>query len=122
MNDNDYLEVVNIRGNVFENYPPVTKGYLFHFSASESIIHTNHFYFSIEYHWKHTFFGSFEKLKKAMEDIKEQLLLKKHILYENTDMFSYVHLFITESENKQYQLLITSDTFDISKIIDLDFK
>ena len=115
------LEVCGIQGDIFENYPEVIKGYMFHFSLGDSLLDyvENDFKFPLGYHWKKSITGSLDELKIKLEVFKQALLTINENHYEGLDQFASINLFIISKDN-QYQLVITSDTFDISKMINLE--
>lgn len=118
------LEVCGIQGNIFENYPEVIKGYIFHFSLGDSLLDyvdylENEFKFPLAYHWKKSITGSLDELKIKLEVFKQALLTINENHYEGLDKFAFINIFIISKDN-QYQLVITSDTFDISKMINLE--
>lgn len=114
------LELFGIQGDFFQNYADVVNGYLFHFTLGSSIMTWDQpdFKFSLEFHWKHEIFGNLEDLQAKLEAFKQALLVVDSKVYEDIDQFAYIHLFIVPKDN-QYQLVISSDTFNISKIINL---
>jgi hypothetical protein len=118
--------VFSIDGEFFQDYPSVIKGYLFHFTFSDRI-HTfddPNFRFYIGDHWKYEINGSLEFLEHKLENLKNEffkhgLLNINKDIYDAIDQFGYVNFFIIPKD-EQYQLIVSSDTFDISKLIDLE--
>lgn len=114
-----YLELFSIQGNVFSEYQNVTKGYMFHFSLKDSNDLLDNFVFSLSNHWKYEMRGSLDELKIKLEEFKDKLLNVNTDKYKDIDQFAYINLFII-FENNEYKLVISSDTFDVSKLIKID--
>lgn len=112
------LEVLNVEGKILRDYPDVVSGYVFHFTLGANKIGYEDIQLFIEYDWKHTITGSLESLTAKLENFKEQLLSVHPDVYETIDQFGNITLCIMDQDNT-HQLLISSDTFDVSKIIDL---
>ena len=113
------LEIFNIKGKIFEEYSNVIMGYMFHFTlGNDSIESSQTSTLSLKFHWSYKIIDSLENLKIKIDMIKDKLL-EINNLSEGIDQFAYINLFIIE-ENNQYKLVISSDTFDISKLLKLE--
>ena len=114
-----YLELFSIQGNVFSEYSNVTKGYMFHFSLKDSNDLLDNFVFSLSNHWKCEMRGSLDELKIKLEEFKDKLLNVNTDKYKDIDQFAYINLFII-FQNNEHKLVISSDTFDVSKLIKIN--
>lgn len=113
-----HVEVVKIQGDLFENYATVVSGYVFHFSLSDSIVMSENSRFSIELDSKQTIISSLEELEVKLEKYKAALLNIDKKTYEDIDQYAYIYLFIVPKD-EQYQLIVASETFDVSQLINL---
>lgn len=113
-----HLEVVKIQGDLVENYATVVSGYVFHFSLSDSIVMSENSRFSIELDSKQTIIGSLEELEVKLEKYKAALLDIDEKTCEYIDQYAYIYLFIVPKD-EQYQLIVASETFDVSQLINL---
>lgn len=115
-----YIEAFDIWGEIFNDQPLISQGYLIHLttSKSSSLVGFNDlsFRFSTENHWKYQIEGSLEELTIKLRQFKNELLSLHE--WKDFDQYAYIFLFIICKDNK-YQLLITSDSFDVSNIISL---
>lgn len=119
-NSNLKLEVFNIEGKIFKDYPNVIEGSIFHFTLGKSLRNTisANYQFTIDFHWKHKITGSLDELKIKLENFKKELLNIDENISNDIDQFGYINLFIIDN-SKDYSLIISSDTFDVSKLISL---
>jgi len=115
------VNLLNVKGDVFNGYPDVISGYIFHYTVGNPLIISDesNFKFHIDFDWKKEISGSLEELQIKLEKFKNELLVINKNLYDNIDQFASINLFIVH-ENNQYELIISSDTFDVSELINLD--
>lgn len=110
------LEIFNIEGKVFQDCSNVVLGYIFHFTIGKELHLDSIKDLSTNGHWKYEFNDSLENLKKKLNKLKKELLFNSSKLLNEFDQFAYINLFIVQIDS-QYKLLVTSDIFDVSKII-----
>lgn len=111
-------ELYRVNGDTVKEYSKIIKGYLLHLTLSDRSLKHNDV-LSINHYWKTEIKGSFENLIEKLESLKKELSNIKSEVFEDIDQFCYVHLFIVE-QNNEYKLIVASDTYDVSKLINLD--
>lgn len=116
------LEVLNFKGDSFIDFPEVEHGIVYHFTLKDSIMNwiDDDYRFNLKFHLKHSIFGKLELLKEKLNQFNEALLTQKDELYNHTDQFAYIFNFIIYNKEEQsYELILSSDTFDKSKVLDI---
>lgn len=117
---NDFnLEVVGVKNEAIKNYPPLHKGYVFHFFVGDGAISTfndDSFKMSLDFSWKFSFPGPLNKLEERLESFKNSFIQNKDLFYEDVDQFGYLVMFIVQ-HNNIYELVISSESFGIDKVI-----
>lgn len=114
------LEVLSINNQSIQNFPPIHKGYIFHFSVGENTLDNldQTFQLSLANSWKLYSPGSLNILEKKLEQFKGIFLENKNLFVEFVDQFGYLVLFIVEGKDG-YELVISSDSFGVDQIVPL---
>lgn len=116
------LETLHFNGDSFIDFPTVEHGIVYHFTLKDSIMNwiDDDYRFNLKFHTKHSIFGEFNSLKEKLNEFHEEILKHKDVLHNETDQFSYIFNFIIfNNEKHSYELILSSDTFDLSKFLDI---
>ena len=116
------LEVLNFKGDSFIDFPEVEHGIVYHFTLKDSIMNwiDDDYRFNLKFHLKHSIFGTLDALKEKLHHFHQEILRQKDALHDDTDQFAYIFNFIVYNQEKQsYELILSSDSFDLSKVLDI---
>ncbi len=116
------LEVLNFKGDSFVEFPTVKNGIVYHFTLKDSIMNwiDDDYRFNLKFHTKHSILGELNSLQEKLNNFHEEILKHKDVLHNETDQFSYIFNFIIfNNEKNSYELILSSDTFDLSKLLDI---
>lgn len=114
------LEVLTIDKQSIKSFPPIHKGYIFHFSAGDNTLDNldENFQLSLAHSWKLSSPGPLNILENNLESFKERFFNLKNLFVDFVDQFAYLVFFIVKNTDG-YELVISSDSFGIDQIVPL---